>query len=90
MKVPMINRRIWTSSLTILALHGSRAFADNYPDKPIKLVVPYPPGASSDALARLIASRLSINLSQSVIVDNKAGASGNIGSDYVAKSMADG
>lgn len=90
MKVAMINRRIWTSSLAILAVHGSQAFADNYPDKPIKLVVPYPPGASTDALARLIGSRLSVNLSQNVIVDNRAGASGNIGSDYVAKSIADG
>ena len=79
MKVAMINRRIWTSSLAILAVHGSQAFADNYPDKPIKLVVPYPPGASTDALARLIGSRLSVNLSQNVIVDNRAGASGNIG-----------
>ena len=89
-KANMINRRTLTTSLAIFALYGQHARAENYPEKPIKVVVPYPPGASTDALARLLSNRLSGNLNQSIVVDNRAGASGNIGSDYVAKSASDG
>lgn len=64
--------------------------AQPYPDKPIKLVVPYPPGASTDSLARMVAQKISIPMGQSVVVDNRAGASGNIGSEIVAKSAPDG
>ena len=66
------------------------AFAQTYPDKPIKLVVPYPPGASTDATARLIGQKVSVALGQPVVVDNKGGASGNIGTEYVSKQPADG
>ena len=62
----------------------------NWPSRPIRLVVPYPPGGSSDIIARAIAQPLSEALKQSVIVDNKAGANGNLGADYVAKSAPDG
>jgi tripartite-type tricarboxylate transporter receptor subunit TctC len=61
-----------------------------YPDRPIKLVVPYPPGASSDAMGRLVAQKISGPLGQPVVVDNRSGASGNIGTEAVAKSAADG
>ena len=69
---------------------SSLALGQGYPDKPIKLVVPYPPGASTDALARLVAQKVSVSMGQPVVVDNRAGASGNIGSDVVAKSAPDG
>ena len=66
------------------------AMAQTWPTKPIKLVVSYPPGGTVDAVARVIAPRLSERLHQPVVVDNRAGAGGAIGGDAVAKSSADG
>ena len=66
------------------------AIAQDYPNKPIKLVVPFPAGGSSDATARLLSDKLSQLLKQSVVVDNKAGAGGLIGTDAVSKAPADG
>lgn len=66
------------------------AWAQDYPSKPIRLVVPFPPGGSSDAMGRLISDKLGGLLKQSVVVDNKAGAGGLIGTDAVAKSAPDG
>jgi tripartite-type tricarboxylate transporter receptor subunit TctC len=62
------------------------ANAQAWPDKPIRIVVPYPPGGSSDIIARAISQPLSEALKQTVIVENKAGANGNTGTDFVAKS----
>ena len=64
--------------------------ADAWPSKPIRIVVPYPPGGSSDIIARSITQPLSEALKQSVIIDNKPGANGNLGADFVAKSAPDG
>ena len=61
-----------------------------WPDKPIKIIVPYPAGGGVDAVARTYAQRLSEILNTNVIVENKAGASGSIGADFVAKSPPDG
>ncbi len=86
-----MKRRLAGLALATLALSiPGFALAQAFPDKPIKLVVPYPPGASTDAVARLIGQKISVALGQPVLVDNRAGASGNIGSDVVAKSPADG
>lgn len=72
------------------ALSIGSALAQTYPSKPITLVVAYPAGGDTDAMARLYAEKLSTRLGQPVIVDNRPGASGTIGSSYVAKAPADG
>ena len=66
------------------------AFGAEYPDKPIRIVAPWPPGSTTDGSARIIADALSKRLKQRVLVDNKPGANGTIGSTYVAKAPADG
>ena len=66
------------------------ALSAAWPDKPIKIIVPYPPGGGVDAVARTYAQRLGEVLNTTVIVENKAGASGAIGADFVAKSAPDG
>lgn len=66
------------------------AAAQGWPTKPVKLIVSYPPGGTVDAVARVIAPRLSERLHQPVVIDNRAGAGGAIGGDAVAKSPADG
>jgi tripartite-type tricarboxylate transporter receptor subunit TctC len=71
-----------------LLLH-SKAWA-NFPDKPLKIVVPWAPGGSTDAIARALAGRLGETLGKAVIVDNRPGAAGQIGTDAAAKSAPDG
>lgn len=69
---------------------GALAQADAWPARPVRLVVPFPPGGGTDVLARMLADRLRPILNQTVIIDNRPGATGNIGNDHVAKSPADG
>src|SRR5205823_13124028 len=66
------------------------ARAQSYPDRPITLVVPFPPGGSTDILARIVAEHLRQAFGQPVIIENRSGASGNIGTAAVARAAADG
>ena len=76
--------------LCLLALVWSAASAQQWPAKPVKLVVSYPPGGSSDLMARIVAAKLTDMWGQQVIVENKPGAAGAIGTDYAAKQPPDG
>lgn len=66
------------------------AMAQSYPDRPVKLIVPFPPGGSNDVVARVIGARLSERLGQTVLIDNRGGAGGTIGINAAAKSAPDG
>jgi tripartite-type tricarboxylate transporter receptor subunit TctC len=66
------------------------ALADAWPSKPIRIIVPYPPGGTSDILARALGPGITAALGQPVVIENKAGATGNLGADYVAKAPPDG
>jgi tripartite-type tricarboxylate transporter receptor subunit TctC len=76
--------------LSALGLAGSAAAQAPYPAKPVRLVVPYPPGASNDVLSRITAQAMAPGLGQPIVVDNRAGAGGMIGAEHVARSDADG
>ena len=77
-------------TFTALCLAATLALAQPYPNRPIRLIVPYPPGQGTDVLARAIAERASGGLGQQIVVENKPGAGANIGSDFVAKATPDG
>src|SRR2546428_63817 len=81
---------MWLFRLLILLCLSFPAFAQDWPTKLVKFVSPYPPGGSVDPLARLFAAKLGESLKQQFIVENRTGASGIIGTDYVAKSAPDG
>ena len=74
----------------LLLLCAAYLHAQDYPAKPLRFIVPYPPGGSSDVLARVIAQKLTEALGRQVIIENRPGATGNIGHELVAKAPADG
>jgi tripartite-type tricarboxylate transporter receptor subunit TctC len=84
-----VTRRLTIAVLALLALTAQGA-AQNYPERVVRIVNPYPPGGSVDVMARILAQKLSDNLGQQFIVENRSGGGGNTGSDFVAKAEPDG
>eukprot|EP01137_Pigoraptor_chileana_P031701 Opistho-2@19946 len=81
------------SALALMAGLGAAPFAQaqttDWPNKPIRWVVPFPPGGAMDAIARILGEKAGKTLGQTFVIENRAGAGGNIGADAVAKSPAD-
>src|SRR5258705_2966335 len=77
----------WLAALLFCA---ASAQAQNYPNQPIRLIVPWPPGGGVDTSARIIAQPLAERLGQSIVIENRGGAGGNIGTEIAAKAKADG
>ena len=87
------SRSVWALALATLFMLAAPMAAQAqaaYPDKPIKFVVPYPPGGGTDVVARIVQQRLQAALGQPIVIDNKGGAGGSLGTDIVAKSAPDG
>lgn len=79
----------WTV-LAIIALCAAKAFGQDYPIKPVRLIIPFAPGGSNDILGRMIGTKLAEAMGQQVVIDNRAGAGGSIGVELAAKSAPDG
>ncbi|RYY92247.1 MAG: hypothetical protein EOO24_29505 [Comamonadaceae bacterium] len=84
-----LSRRALVAGLA-LALGTGTALAQSWPTKPIRLVIPFPAGGSTDVVGRLVAEKVSQALGQPIVVDNRGGAGGTTGSDLVAKAPPDG
>ncbi len=81
---------IAAASATCALFATAEAPAQNYPSKTVRIIVPYPPGGTSDILSRLLSPKLNEAFGQPVVVDNRPGANGNLGAEMVAKAPADG
>ena len=77
-------------AITLAVLSATSALAQGYPDRPIRLIVPFPAGGGVDTMARILANKLTDVVKQPVLVEHKPGAGGNVGTDFVAKSPPDG
>ena len=78
------------AAFLVLLVSASTAFAQSFPSRPVKLIVPYPPGGATDIIGRTLAQSMSASLGQPVVVDNRPGANGAVGSEVVARSAPDG
>lgn len=86
-----LDRRQWMAAALVAGtVFSGGAIAQTYPERPISVVVAYPPGGDTDAMARMFADRLSQRLKQTVIVENKPGAGGTLGNTFVGRAKADG
>ena len=87
MRLAMVCARLMVATVACAAICG---WAQPYPSKPIRFIAPFPPGGSTDVLARILAQKLTDSLGRQVVVENRPGAAGNIGHEVAAKSAADG
>jgi len=83
-------KRLFAGSIAALALGSGLALAQSYPSKPVRLVVPFPPGGAVDLIARLIQPKMSESLGQPFLIENRPGAAGNVGVESVARGAPDG
>src|SRR5882724_4783671 len=86
----MKNLRALLGAACLVLVGTGLAMAQNYPARPVRLIIPFPPGGSNDVVGRLIATKLADRLGKQVVVDNRSGAGGVIGTEVVAKSPPDG
>src|SRR5690242_15946757 len=85
-----VGRTALLAFVVLCTLAGGAAAQSNYPSRPIRLIVPFPPGGGTDILSRLVANKLNERTGWQVVVDNRSGAGGNIGLDAAAKANPDG
>jgi len=85
-----MRKAVWGALLVMSCACMSAAVAQSYPVKPIRIIVPYPPGGATDIFARLLGAKFTENMGQQVVVENRPGATGNIGAEVTARSAPDG
>jgi tripartite-type tricarboxylate transporter receptor subunit TctC len=88
--MPKLRSLLLTAAGLLVALATSAAAQSDYPNRPVRLIIPFPPGGSNDVVGRMIGTQLSQQLGKQVIIDNRAGAGGVIGTEIAAKAPADG
>jgi tripartite-type tricarboxylate transporter receptor subunit TctC len=87
--MPLLLTRLAVITALLLAF-APCTFADDYPNRPVRLIIPFPPGGSNDVVGRLVAQQLTAKLGQQVYVDNRGGAGGTIGTEASATAAPDG
>src|SRR5262245_32349295 len=86
----MLTRRAWLAGVALGALTARTAFAQDYPARPVRIIIPYPPGGATDVLGRLLAQRLEQELKQSFVIDNRGGGASQVGTQAIATAPPDG
>jgi len=85
-----MNKKLLASCLLLLGVNAYEAVAQPYPSHPLKLIVPWPPGQSTDVVSRIVTEKMAESLGQPRVVDNRPGAGGTIGTEVAARSAPDG
>ena len=88
--MPVFSRPATLIAIALAALVPAAALAQTWPAKPVRMIVPFPPGGNTDIIARIVAPRMGENLGQQIIIDNRGGAGSTIGTELAARSPADG